>query len=213
MPKPALRIGVLTLRPGDEAQLEAGPLATELNALIAQGALNYPAAPDDWIPFNDGTTILSHLAAGLDSFQLSSGSVNLTDFRTRLGIKLFVIDPAVLLHPVKMRLAILIQEHVCCRKDAASCVVIRGSLPVQFVADMSTYYQDKLTDLMTNANGALFEYQVDNLFRLQQFLRRVGPILGNVPDSQRRAEAIQVLAGVTGSILPSFGMPTIGIGA
>src|SRR5262249_35256625 len=153
MPKPALRIGVLTLCPGDETQLNPGPLGDQVKTLIGGRFLNYTPAPDDWVPFNDGTPILQHLKNGLDRFELFSDSSSLADFAARRGIKLFVIDPLVLLHPAKASLAVLIQEHVCSRSDKASCIVIRDSLPAQFLSDFCTFYLDIFRDLMDNANS------------------------------------------------------------
>src|SRR5271156_3272199 len=86
-------------------------------------------------------------------------------------------------------LAVKVQEHVCSRSDKASCIVFRGTLPTQLFTDLSTYYLSRFSDLIKYANGDLFEYQVDTLFRLKQFLKRVAPWLGDVPDSQRRREA------------------------
>jgi hypothetical protein len=212
MPKPPLRIAVLTLRPGDEAQLDPGPLSDEVRRLINAGTLSYTAAPDDWTPFNDGTPILRHLQDGLDAFEVISDSASVAQFRIRRGISLFVIDPAVLLHPGKRSLAVLIQEHVCSREDKASCIVIRGTLPAPFFADLETHYTDKFSDLMNNANGSLFDYQVGTLLRLKQFLKRVTPLLGDVPDSERHAEAARVLAGINRGRVPAIGAPTIGVG-
>src|SRR5260370_4147906 len=146
MPKPELRIGILTLSQGDESQLVPGALSAQLQALISQGKIAYAASPDDWIPFDDGKTILSHLQDGLGAFQLFSDSSDVARFKTRRKIQLFVIDPTVLLHPEKAKLAILIQEHICSCNDKASCIVICGALPSQFAADLLAQYRDKLND-------------------------------------------------------------------
>jgi len=212
MPKPTLRIAVVTLRPGDEGELDPGALSDELRNLITAGTLSYTPAPDDWMPFNDGITILAHLKDGLNAFELLSGSANVADFKIRREIKLFVIDPAVLLHPGKRSLAVLIQEHVCSREDKASCIVVRGTLPAPFFDQLSAHYKVKFSDLIDHANGSLFEYKVDDLFRLKQFLRRVTPWLGDVPDSERHAEAAGILAGINRGRVPAIGAPTIGVG-
>jgi hypothetical protein len=213
MSKPQLRIGVLTLSQGDERQLEPGALSTQLQALISQGTITYAAAPDDWVPFGDGKTILKHLQDGLDGFQLFSDSSDVARFKTRRKIKLFVIDPAVLLHPEKAKLAILIQEHVCSCTDKASCIVICGTLPLQFVRDLWEHHGVKLNDLLEETVGSLFEFRVDDVLRLKQFLRRITPFLGDVPVSPRFAEATRAIAHLIGGHLPPIGVPTIGIGA
>jgi len=212
MPKPPLRIAVLTLRPGDERELDPGPLADEVRRLINGGTLSYAPAPDDWMPFNDGITILRHLTDGLDAFEVFSDSATVADFKIRRGTNLFVIDPAVLLHPAKRSLAVLIQEHVCSREDKASCIVIRGNLPAPFFDQLSAHYKVKFSDLIDHANGSLFDYQVADLFRLKQFLKRVTPWLGDVPDSERHAEAAGILARINRGRVPAIGAPTIGVG-
>jgi hypothetical protein len=212
MPKPALRIGVLTLSRGDERDLDAGPLADQVRALIRTGTLSYTAAPDDWVPFNDGTTILRHLTDGLDAFEVLSNSVGIADLKARREIKLFVIDPAVLLHPAKARLAVLIQEHICSRNDKASCIVICRTLPAHLFDELFRHYSDKLRDLI-ECDGALFEYSADAPLRLKQFLKRVTPLLGDVPDTARRAEAVRILETVIGGLVPAIATPVIGIGA
>jgi hypothetical protein len=213
MPKPDLRIGVLTLSPGDETQLKPETLGAELQSLISNGNLRYTPAPDDWMPFDDGTTILRHLQDGLDTFQLFSDSANLASLSTRRRIKLFVIDPAVLLHPAKARLAELIQEHVCSCYDKASCIVIYGSLPAQFAKELSKYYERELRDLISEANSSLFEYKVEDVPRLKQFLRRVTPLLGDVPVSPRNTEALLVLAAINRTSVPTIEAPALGMGA
>jgi len=210
--KPQLRISVLTLAPGDEAQLVDSPLSTQLKGLIAAGSLKYTAAADDWEPFGDGKTIWSHLQEGLNAFDVFSESAGIRTFKTRRNIGLFVVDPAALLHPVKSRLAILIQEHVCSRDDKASCIVIHGPLPPQFFRELQTYYSEALIDLLQESKGKLFEDEIDSPRRLRQFLRRLGPELANVPHSERDAEALTALRAVNGRLIPPIS-PTIGMGA
>jgi len=193
MPKPALNIGVLTLCRGDEVELEPGPLGEQVKILISNGTLSYAPVPDDWIPFNDGTTILHHLEVGF-GFELGSTSARLNDFEARRETKLFVIDPVVLFHPAKADLAVLIQEHVCSRNNQASCIVFRGTLPKPFIDELSNYYIDKFSTLLNCANSSLFEYQVNDLFRLKQFLRRVTPLLGTIPDDIGISQAVRALA-------------------
>jgi hypothetical protein len=206
MPRPQLRIAVLTLSPGEERQLEAGPLGDQVRELITQRKLTYPDAADEWVPFDDKTTIMQHLSAGLDTYELFSRSDTLASFRSRRDIRLFVIDPVVLLHPAKAQLAALIQEHVCSRDDKASCIVVFG--PGQYVDPLFAHYRDKLSDLL-DLGGQLFEYRADNPFRLRQYLRRIGPLLGNVPVSQRQSEANALLADITGGPVPTLQMPTM----
>jgi hypothetical protein len=213
---PELRVGVLTLSLGDEVDLEQGPVCDEFNALVTEGLFNlqqtgrpYAASPDDWVPFGDKTSILAHLKAELVGFDLFADSLQLSEFRTRRGIRLFIIDLTVLLLPTKANLAFLIQEHVCSRNDCAACIIVPRSIPNPFRNSLLHLSRNKLSDLEKHGNEMLVELEIDRPEQLGRFLRRIAPFLSGHPIPARSAELRNLLLvmGIppAGTIPPPWG--------
>jgi hypothetical protein len=216
---PELRVGVLTLNLGDEVHFLPGQPCDQFNTLVTQGSFNlqqagqpYSASPDDWVPFGDGTSILAHLRAGLDGFDVFADSLQLSEFRTRRGIRLFVIDLAVLLHPGKANLASLIQEHVCSRNDCAACIIVPRGIPNPFRETLLGLSSDKLSDLDDNSDATLVEVEIDRPEELRRFLRRITPYLGGHPVPARAAELVAVLQGMGVPLVGAIAAPIIGAG-
>lgn len=203
---PEFRIGVLALSPGDENEFSPGQASAQFSSLIAQGFFNlnqagqpYAASPDDWVPFDDGKSILEHVKAGLEGFTVIADSRDLSSVRTRRGIQLFALDAAVLLHPRKAQMASLIQENVCARSDCGACIIIPKSIPNPFRDTLLGLSRVQLSDL--HAYRKLVEVPVDEPERLETFLARL-PALFGLPIKERALEALAMFQG--------WGVPLVG---